>query len=645
MTRGLMESRFGHDFADVRVHTDVTAAQSARALDAQAYTVGGHVVFSQGSYTPHDRQGSRLLAHELAHVIQQQRGGAAPPSLHGGPLEQHADAAAAAFASGGGPIHVGGASTPGVARQPAQKGKQRLREMLKLDPSKPEERKLGDELDVIENLLNMTGKPLTDVAILEKAMELHKSTQGTFGNAVLAFYDRLAARMVGGMLATASAPVVMKKDPSGEWKVVLRAGELALAHKNLQIETALNLIQGFATAGAVVMGGALAVGLVMLAATAAPAIFGAYATISSMTAEAAMALALRLGPKLVGWALANPYVAQAVVLAVVSTVLELAETGSVDPMGVIFNLAHIKYTRGQTQPRFTPPSGGDEPPPPPPPAKRTIPASPPPPPKRTIVASPPPPPAKTPMPGRRGGPVAVTDGDVVASNARDPSSIKPQNPTEHQKAWQAAGGSTTAPLAYRDRDGTIRIRTDHWLLASPQGGGVPLGSTQLPPRVPSNVSTSQPKQQQPPPPAADIGLAKTGQASAPPNIDALGQTPQAPIAAPQIAPPPAGQNRPGAGTAQAGSDTLTPQAPPPRVRGQVRMFPRDPPQGVSIDRARQMAQNNPDIVGRAINSDEHRRAWQLLGGRVDVEVPSIFFCEGKLWVDPGRHPPGKPLSP
>jgi hypothetical protein len=234
----------------------------------------------------------------------------------------------------------------------------------------------------------------------------------------------------------------------------------------------------------------------------------------------------------------------------------------------------------------------------------------------------------------------VTDGDVVASNARDPSSIKQQDPTAHQKAWQAAGGSSTAPLAYRDRDGTIRIRTDHWLLASPQGGGVPPSSTQMPPRVPSGTKAAQ-KQPTSTRPSPDIGRADTGQAPQP-GGDPLAQTPQAPIAAPQISPPSAGQSRPGAGTAQAGGDTLTPQAPPPRVRGQVRMFPRDPPQGVSPDRASQMARDNPNIVTRAINPDEHRRAWQLLGGRADVEAPPFFYCEGKLWVDPDRWPPKQP---
>jgi hypothetical protein len=122
-TRAAMESRFGEDFSQVRVHTDGRAAESAKAVDARAYTVGRDIVFSEGVYTPHSGQGSRLLAHELAHVIQQERGGPSPPLLSGGRLEQSADAAAAAFASGRGPIQVGGASAPGLARQPQSLGK------------------------------------------------------------------------------------------------------------------------------------------------------------------------------------------------------------------------------------------------------------------------------------------------------------------------------------------------------------------------------------------------------------------------------------------------------------------------------------------------------------------------------------------
>lgn len=73
-TREFMEPRFGHDFSRVRVHTDARAAESALALNARAYTVGEDVVFGAGQYAPGTAAGRLLLAHELAHTVQQGRG-------------------------------------------------------------------------------------------------------------------------------------------------------------------------------------------------------------------------------------------------------------------------------------------------------------------------------------------------------------------------------------------------------------------------------------------------------------------------------------------------------------------------------------------------------------------------------------------
>jgi hypothetical protein len=70
-TRALMETRFGHDFSGVRVHIDAESAESARAVNALAYTVGQDMVFETGQYAPGTREGQRLLAHELTHVMQQ----------------------------------------------------------------------------------------------------------------------------------------------------------------------------------------------------------------------------------------------------------------------------------------------------------------------------------------------------------------------------------------------------------------------------------------------------------------------------------------------------------------------------------------------------------------------------------------------
>ncbi|NUO00186.1 MAG: DUF4157 domain-containing protein, partial [Saprospiraceae bacterium] len=76
-TRQFMESRFGQDFGQVRIHTDSRAAESASAIQARAYTSGRDVVFGAGEYQPGSDSGKRLLAHELVHVGQQLKGGPA----------------------------------------------------------------------------------------------------------------------------------------------------------------------------------------------------------------------------------------------------------------------------------------------------------------------------------------------------------------------------------------------------------------------------------------------------------------------------------------------------------------------------------------------------------------------------------------
>jgi hypothetical protein len=69
--REFFEPRFGHDFGGVRVHSNQEAAASAVGLGARAYTVGKHIVFGAGEYTPVSDAGRQLLAHELTHVVQQ----------------------------------------------------------------------------------------------------------------------------------------------------------------------------------------------------------------------------------------------------------------------------------------------------------------------------------------------------------------------------------------------------------------------------------------------------------------------------------------------------------------------------------------------------------------------------------------------
>lgn len=70
-TKHSMERRFGQDFSQVRIHTSQQAAQSAQSIHAKAFTSGTRIVFGPGQYQPHTRDGQRLLAHELVHVVQQ----------------------------------------------------------------------------------------------------------------------------------------------------------------------------------------------------------------------------------------------------------------------------------------------------------------------------------------------------------------------------------------------------------------------------------------------------------------------------------------------------------------------------------------------------------------------------------------------
>ncbi|HEY0172924.1 MAG TPA: DUF4157 domain-containing protein [Pyrinomonadaceae bacterium] len=110
-TRALMEPRFGHDFSRVRVHTDAGAARSAADVSARAYTVGQNVVFGAGEYAPHSPAGQRLLAHELAHTVQQSGGAiSASGELSVGPaddpFEREADAAADAALSSAEPARA-----------------------------------------------------------------------------------------------------------------------------------------------------------------------------------------------------------------------------------------------------------------------------------------------------------------------------------------------------------------------------------------------------------------------------------------------------------------------------------------------------------------------------------------------------------
>lgn len=116
-TQNYMAPRFAHDFSRVRVHTDAHAAQSSRDVNANAYTVGEHIVFDSGLFNPATIEGNRLLAHELTHVVQQAHD---TPNINSDEsLERHADRAANFAVTGSGEIAVKGGTTTSLQRQAA----------------------------------------------------------------------------------------------------------------------------------------------------------------------------------------------------------------------------------------------------------------------------------------------------------------------------------------------------------------------------------------------------------------------------------------------------------------------------------------------------------------------------------------------
>src|SRR5947209_2505170 len=100
-TRSFMEPRFGHDFSQLRVHTYERAAESARSVNALAYTAGQDVGFGGGQYEPGTMEGKKLLAHELTHVVQQSSAEAQMDQLVSDPADPAEREAAAISAETG----------------------------------------------------------------------------------------------------------------------------------------------------------------------------------------------------------------------------------------------------------------------------------------------------------------------------------------------------------------------------------------------------------------------------------------------------------------------------------------------------------------------------------------------------------------
>jgi hypothetical protein len=137
-----MEKRFGYDFSRVRIHSGAAAEQSARDVDAHAYTLGQDIVFGAGGFAPGTQEGRRLIAHELTHVVQQ------------GPLGQVAPQANPSMPSG----VIRRQPRPSV--KPAAKAKARLADLAK-DPGKAHQawKRLSaeDRATVLDNMAQSYG--------------------------------------------------------------------------------------------------------------------------------------------------------------------------------------------------------------------------------------------------------------------------------------------------------------------------------------------------------------------------------------------------------------------------------------------------------------------------------------------------------
>ncbi len=168
-TRRLMEDRFGADFSGVRVYTDHSAHDAADRIQARAFTVGEDVVFGEGEYAPETTEGKRLLAHELAHVVQQRRPVGAVAADKAAEHDAH-EAAAHVVASGG---------TPNVRERAAPGSVQRQREG-DWGSSRPTSRVHGTTVEVNDRPMAY----IPDGEVMRKEGSTWNSSTRTYGVSV-----------------------------------------------------------------------------------------------------------------------------------------------------------------------------------------------------------------------------------------------------------------------------------------------------------------------------------------------------------------------------------------------------------------------------------------------------------------------------
>ena len=146
-TRAAMESSFGQDFGDVRVHTDAQASKSAAAVGANAYTVGSDIVFRSGHFDTSTPTGQRTIAHELSHVVQQRSGpvdgtdapGGIRVSDPGDRFERAADTTADQVMSGSSASAGAGSAAPSLQLEPEDESEVPVQRQAAMEDEEDEE--------------------------------------------------------------------------------------------------------------------------------------------------------------------------------------------------------------------------------------------------------------------------------------------------------------------------------------------------------------------------------------------------------------------------------------------------------------------------------------------------------------------------
>lgn len=245
-----MEPRFGYDFSRVRVHSTGNAPQSAESLNAHAYTFGQDIVFADGRYSPDTGPGRQLLAHELAHVVQQQHGAArVQRKAAGEPLPESGSSAKPGTAAPQPKLPPAIASkapglkdstnflgqkipiTPGLLRL-LTGDKESTGDLLKLDKSTlPPDQKT--EFKEIQGTAFVKGDSDTD------EVDPNDVTQGKLGDCYLC-----AAMIAVARARPERIKQMIKKKSDGTYDVTLQTGTFWLSPEVINVDSTFPTIAG-----------------------------------------------------------------------------------------------------------------------------------------------------------------------------------------------------------------------------------------------------------------------------------------------------------------------------------------------------------------------------------------------------------------